>query len=127
MEMLAPQDTHTHLKNTHTFKEQSCGANARLSLSHVSLPYGRLLFLTFEIFFSLLLPLPLFLSNSHSCGAHPPSPLAHVRTQTYMQTHARSLLFCMAPSHSVLSLKGTAFQARIKQMRLRKRCCAHFG
>lgn len=51
----SPQDAHVH---PHEKQEHCCGADARLSVSHVSLPYGRLLLLTFEMFFLSPSPLP---------------------------------------------------------------------
>lgn len=123
--MLAPQDTHSHThrhSNTHaqtyTQRVDCCGADARLSLSHVSLPYGRLLLLTFEMFFSLLLPLFLFLSISHSFNTHARIPHHITRTQTHTQTHTHTF-----QPLSILSLKGIAFEAWIKQMWLCKQCC----
>lgn len=81
----------------------------------MSLPYGRPLFLTFEMFFSLLLSLPLFPSISHS-----------------LSTHTHTILPVLPTSQPLrfLSLKDIAFQAWIKQMGLRKHCCSltqHLG
>lgn len=95
----SPQEPHV---GAHKKQEHRCGADARLSVSHVSLPYGRLLLLTFEMFSSLL-PCSLY-----SCLFH-----SHKHTHTHT-----------APLQvSILSLKGIAFQVWIKQMGLRKQNC----
>lgn len=58
----SPQEPHV---GAHKKQEHRCGADARLSVSHVSLPYGRLLLLTFEMFSSLL-PCSLYSCLFHS-------------------------------------------------------------
>lgn len=85
----------------------------------MSLPYGRLLLLTFEMFFSLLLPLPLFLSNAHT--RRPTHTQAQAQAESSTDTHTHCFLFAHTFQRlSILSLKGIAFQAWIKQMGLRK-------
>ena len=112
-EMLAPQDTHTHAR---TQRVDCCGADARLSLSHVSLPYGRPLLLTFEMFFSLLRPLFLFLSISHSFNTRTHTCLcARTHTHTHTHTHLSATQYFVIKRHCIWSV--------IKQMWLCKQRC----
>ncbi len=122
MEMLAPQDTHVHTHthtHTHTQERTAVGLTQDyLCLTCLSPTAARCSWPSrcFSLSFSL------YSSLFHTRTTH---------THTHPDLHTHTLFSPHLPATQyILSLKGIAFQAWIKQMGLRKHCCSstqHLG